>query len=77
MGIDLYDHERCTSCGDIRRELRKRDVDYEGHYFPPKNPDIKALEGGKVTDPVLVDDELAPDGVVGHEEILEWIKENY
>lgn len=76
MGIQLYDHERCGECGDIRRAIKSTDVEYEEHHIPPKNPDIEALEG-RLTDPVLVDDELAPDGVVGHEEIIEWIEEKY
>lgn len=76
MTIHVYDHERCGKCGDIRRALKNHEVEYTEQHYPPKNPDIEALEGDLI-DPVLVDDELAPDGVVGHEEIVDWIKGNY
>ena len=76
MTVDIYYHERCGNCGDIRHELKDRDVEYDGHYFPPEDPDIDALEDG-IFEPVLVEPETAPDGIVGHEEILDWITENY
>lgn len=75
MTIEVYYHERCSECGDIRGALKSRDVDYTGHHFPPADSDIDALSGN-MPEPVLVDAERAPDGIVGHEEVLEWIKEN-
>ena len=76
MAIDVYYHERCEKCGDIRRALKSSDVDYTGHYFPPADSDIDALSGN-MPEPVLVDKERASDGIVGHQEVLEWITERY
>lgn len=76
MTVEIYYHERCSECGDIRRAFKRHDVQYRGHYFPPEDPDIDALADG-ISEPVLIDEETAPDGIVGHEEILQWIEGNY
>lgn len=76
MAIEIYYHERCGDCGDIRDALKGYDVQYQGHYWPPSESDIDALSGN-LPEPVLVHEELAPDGIVGHEEILKWIEEKY
>ncbi len=76
MEVNLYSHERCSDCGDIRGALKRRNVRFTDNHFPPPDPDINALSGN-VTYPVLVDEEHAPKGVVGHKKILEWVEENY
>lgn len=76
MAINLYSHERCSDCGEIRHALKDRNVDFTDGHFPPADSDIDALSGN-IPEPVLIDDERAPDGIVGHEEVLGWIRENY
>ena len=76
MATNLYSHERCSDCGEIRDALKGRNVDFTDGHFPPADSDIDALSGN-IPEPVLVDDERAPDGIVGHEEVLEWVQENY
>ena len=76
VAVDIYLQEKCARCGDVRRELDRHDVDYDAYFLPPENPDIEALEF-PITEPVLVEPETTPDGIVGHDEILDWIEEHY
>lgn len=76
MAIDIYMQERCGRCADVQYEIKDLDFEYELHFIPPKNHDIKALEY-PITEPVLVDEERAPEGIVGHEEILSWVKSTF
>jgi len=76
MRIDLYLQEKCARCGDIGNKIEETSLDYNIHYMPPENHDIDALEF-PIREPVLTEDDIAPDGVAGHEEILKWIEENY
>ncbi|WP_158057964.1 hypothetical protein [Halorussus halophilus] len=76
MQVNIYTHDRCGRCGDILHALQDRNIEYHGHQFPPDDSDIDALSGD-MPEPVLVDEERAPEGIVGHDEILEWIENEY
>jgi len=76
MSADIYLGEKCARCGDARNKLDEHEVEYDAYFLPPEDPDIEALEF-PITEPVLVEPETAPDGIVGHDEILEWIEEHY
>ena len=65
--------ERCGRCADIQHKIKDYDIKYEISFMPPKSTDIDALEY-PITEPVLVHNKKAPDGVVGHDEILDWIR---
>lgn len=72
----IYMQERCGRCADVQHQLNEYDFEYELHFMPPENSDVEALEF-PIREPVLVDEERAPNGVVGHDEILEWVTERY
>lgn len=75
MTIDIYMQERCGDCADIQYELKRSGIKFDLHFVPPKDSEIEGLEF-PITEPVLVDDETAPNGIVGHEAIRTWIDEN-
>ena len=76
MTVDVYMQERCGECADVQHQLNEYDFEYELHFTPPKDTDIEALEF-PITVPVLVDEERAPNGIVDHDEILDWVAERY
>jgi hypothetical protein len=82
MTVDVYFHERCSKCGDIRSALKRHGIEYKGHYFPPENPDLhvppKAHHPDTPADfaPVLIHETTPSTAVIGYDEILEWIDES-
>lgn len=76
MKVDIYLKEKCSRCGDVGDVLDQHDVEYDMYFMPPSDSDIEELDY-PITEPVLVDEDRAPNGIVGHEEIIEWVIENY
>lgn len=83
MTVRVYYHERCSKCGDIRGALKRHNIEYKGHHFPPENTELKTVPKTPHPDspanfaPVLVHGKTDSDSVIGYEEILDWIKNNH
>ncbi|USZ67280.1 hypothetical protein NGM10_11120 [Halorussus salilacus] len=76
MPLNIYLQEKCARCGNVRDKLDEHKVEYDAYFLPPEDSDIEALEF-PISEPVLVEPETAPNGIVGHDEIIEWITARY